>query len=68
VRVHLLFWFLFFAMPLLAVAFVVRVGLGLWRRARRAFGEIGDLSERVGTVLDEAQFSETPPSAPAHRR
>lgn len=64
---HYLFWFLFFAMPLLAVAFVARVVLGVWRRGKRAFGEVGALTDRVDEVRDSIESGPASRSYPGKR-
>ena len=52
---HWLFWFLFFTLPLLGVAFVAFVGLRLWRKARAALREVGALTDRLSQISDDTR-------------
>jgi hypothetical protein len=50
-----LFWLLLFALPLLGVAFVAFVGLGLWRKAMAAFREVEALSDGLARMSDDTR-------------
>jgi hypothetical protein len=63
--VHFLFWFLFFAMPVAALALVLRVVVGLWRRGLATMRQVGDIGERMSDAMNAASRS---PDHPSGRR
>jgi membrane protein implicated in regulation of membrane protease activity len=65
--VHVVFWFLFFAFPVAAVAFVARVVLRLWRRGVAAMREVADVGRRIGEAT-EGRGGSVVPAAGARGR
>ena len=49
----MLFWVLFFALPLAAVVFVGLVAWRLWRQAMGLAAEAGDIADRLSAASDD---------------